>query len=561
MANATVIKLTNNDGTTLLPISDSAYIQHKQGNWTTSTHDIISYTYGLAHPDHNDLQTLSYTSGTGIQLKDDATGTVSGTVQVEGSGLIKITGSNNKMVISTTATNNTGTVTSVAAGYGLVTATGNAITGSDTIKAKLKDYTKNSSDATTADKTDGSLEPVQLDKSGNLAVYVKDTHNSHTITWSGSNWTPNTTSGPNSVNVISYYNSATNTLNPNGTISYTTVTVPTIKYVDDQIGSAIHLKGTIGPSNADVTTLPTQNVKEGDAYLVKLDSGTNTTILSGQTLENGDLIIATSTTPTWTVIQNNLSIATSSKAGTVKPGTTSGKNYGVSVAADGAMTVSVPWTDNDHTSGVKGGNTTKGSNNVVSDVTIAQSTSDNHTTYTVTVSYSSITSNVTSRLTGENISGGGAYIKNFEDSTSNSKIWFKPGSNVSISYAGSSPNQYVQISATDTKYSAGTGIGFDGTTINHSNSVTAQTASKARYFKYDAQGHITGSGDISTQTVVKSATFANNMKYAELKTNAEDINETWLKTVTGLTNSISSSSYVAVSSHSTSTCTAYVKTT
>ena len=40
-----------------------------------------------------------------------------------------------------------------------------------------------------------------------------------------------------------------------------------------------------------------------------------------------------------------LPVATASKLGGVKPGTTSGKTYGVQVASDGAMTVSIPWTD------------------------------------------------------------------------------------------------------------------------------------------------------------------------------------------------------------------------
>ena len=41
----------------------------------------------------------------------------------------------------------------------------------------------------------------------------------------------------------------------------------------------------------------------------------------------------------------SLKVASSSEIGGVKPGTTSGKTYGVAVASDGAMTVSVPWTD------------------------------------------------------------------------------------------------------------------------------------------------------------------------------------------------------------------------
>jgi hypothetical protein len=45
----------------------------------------------------------------------------------------------------------------------------------------------------------------------------------------------------------------------------------------------------------------------------------------------------------------SLKIASSSEIGGVKPGATSGKVYGVNVADDGSMTVSVPWTDNNTT--------------------------------------------------------------------------------------------------------------------------------------------------------------------------------------------------------------------
>jgi len=44
-------------------------------------------------------------------------------------------------------------------------------------------------------------------------------------------------------------------------------------------------------------------------------------------------------------VSYSLKVASSSEIGGVKPGTTSGKNYGVAVASDGAMTVSVPWSD------------------------------------------------------------------------------------------------------------------------------------------------------------------------------------------------------------------------
>lgn len=45
----------------------------------------------------------------------------------------------------------------------------------------------------------------------------------------------------------------------------------------------------------------------------------------------------------------SLKVASFSEIGGVKPGTTSGKTYGVDVADDGTMTVSVPWTDDDTT--------------------------------------------------------------------------------------------------------------------------------------------------------------------------------------------------------------------
>lgn len=47
---------------------------------------------------------------------------------------------------------------------------------------------------------------------------------------------------------------------------------------------------------------------------------------------------------------------------------------------------------------------------------------------------------------------------------------------------------------TDTTYSAGTGLTLNGTTFNHSNSVTAQSTQALYPITFDAQGHITGAG-------------------------------------------------------------------
>lgn len=44
---------------------------------------------------------------------------------------------------------------------------------------------------------------------------------------------------------------------------------------------------------------------------------------------------------------------------------------------------------------------------------------------------------------------------------------------------------------------AGTGLSKSGTTLNHSNSVTAQTSTALKKIKYDAQGHITGTDSVA----------------------------------------------------------------
>jgi len=72
----------------------------------------------------------------------------------------------------------TGTVTSVATGAGL---TGGTITGSGTIKVKLKDETANSADSSKSTSGDGGLYSVEVDKSGNLAVRVPWTDHTYTV--------------------------------------------------------------------------------------------------------------------------------------------------------------------------------------------------------------------------------------------------------------------------------------------------------------------------------------------------------------------------------------------
>lgn len=114
--------------------------------------------------------------------------------------------------------------------------------------------------------------------------------------------------------------------------------------IAEAINSAMHIKGTIG-TGGDIASLPTSGVKVGDAYVVKT---ANT--YAGQKCEVGDIIIATATTPSWTVIQNNLDAATVDTLGTVRLGvatvsTTNTKQYAVGNDAYDKLAVAVPTAD------------------------------------------------------------------------------------------------------------------------------------------------------------------------------------------------------------------------
>lgn len=156
--------------------------------------------------------------------------------------------------------------------------------------------------------------------------------------------------------------------------------------------SALVYKGTVSAT----LPLPTTNVKVGDVYIVAA-AGT----YAGHTCENGDMIIASSTIPTWTIVQANINGAVTSRStldsnaivlgdgnrsvktfattstagylywtgtayawktpaefslkaasadslGGIKIGyTVTGKNYPVQLDANNKAYVNVPWTDTD----------------------------------------------------------------------------------------------------------------------------------------------------------------------------------------------------------------------
>ena len=101
---------------------------------------------------------------------------------------------------------------------------------------------------------------------------------------------------------------------------------------------------------------------------------------------------------------------------------------------------------------------------------------------------------------------GNVYINSVDNTTvtSTHKIYGTGASTVATDASGN-----VIVNSTNTTYSAGTGLALSGTTINHSNSVTADTASGSSgaiafggtvtipSVTYDAQGHITAKGSTS----------------------------------------------------------------
>lgn len=60
---------------------------------------------------------------------------------------------------------------------------------------------------------------------------------------------------------------------------------------------------------------------------------------------------------------------------------------------------------------------------------------------------------------------------------------------------------------------AGTGLSKSGTTLNHSNSITAVTTASFKKYKYDAQGHITGTADVGASDLPSHTHDGDDVEY------------------------------------------------
>lgn len=156
---------------------------------------------------------------------------------------------------------------------------------------------------------------LKTDVPSNQITYsLGGTHDTVQLTDSNGDTTQFTISDVNHAEQANSAISATYDSENNKIIStYLKITSAESKYATkDEISaltSALVYKGTLG-TNGTVTTLPTSGVKIGDVYVAIAGAPA----VGGMALEPGDMVIAQSTTPTWTVVQTNINGAVTSDA-------------------------------------------------------------------------------------------------------------------------------------------------------------------------------------------------------------------------------------------------------
>ena len=194
--------------------------------------------------------------------------------------------------------------------------------------------------------------------------------------------------------------------------------------------------------------------------------------------------------------------ATSSALGGIKIGyTETGNNYAVVLDSNDKAYVSVPWY-----------NTT---------YTLSQDATDGHKITLTPSSGSATTITIPDNNTWKaNSSSSEGYVTS--SSGQANKVW-KTDSNGNPDWRDD----------TNTEYSAGTGLSLNGTTFDHSNSITAGSASEGGSARtlafggtfnvptinYDAQGHITSLGTATILTLPSYEQLSNNTSGSIASTN------------------------------------------
>lgn len=308
------------------------------------------------------------------------------------------------------------------------------------------------------------------------------------------------------------------------------------QYVDTQItnkiaaSDAMVFKGTLG-TNGTITAVPTSEVVKGDTYKI-VTAGS----YAGFTCKVGDLIIALNggsieaTTENWAYVPSGNENETYIKYSTTTQTLTTNAQSGTITLAEGA-TKQVDISITDGTSSTKLPTSAAVASYVggkVSGVNTALTNHKNDTTAHITAAERTKWNAAEENQNAfSKIAVGETSV---EADSKTDTLTLKAGANVQIGV--DADNDKLTISATDTKYTAGTGISLSGTTINHSNSVTADTAAgdanKTLTYggtftipsvTYDAQGHITGKGSTTmTMPATPTAVSGNAGSATKLQT-------------------------------------------
>lgn len=310
----------------------------------------------------------------------------------------------------------------------------------------------------------------------------------------------------------------------------------TKQYVDSQITSkiaasdAMVFKGTLG-TGGTVTALPTSGVVKGDTYKIAT-AGTYATFAC----KVGDLIIALnsgeieSTADNWTYVPSGNENETYIKYSTTTQNLTTSAKSGTITLAEGA-TKQVDTSVSSGTTSSKLPTSAAVASFVDGKISGVNTTISNHTKDTTAHITAAERNQWNSAEANQNafskIAVGDASV---DADSKTDTLTLEQGNNVTIGV--DAENDKITISAKDTTYSSGSGISISGTTINHSNSVTADTASgsatKTLKFgdtftiptvTYDGQGHITGKGTTTmTMPATPSSVSGNAGSAAKLQT-------------------------------------------
>ena len=268
------------------------------------------------------------------------------------------------------------------------------------------------------------------------------------------------------------------------------------------------------------------------------NTGTVTSVATGAGLTGGTI------TGTGT-IKADLKSETKSTLEAASMGSTPSRQYAVGLDKNGDLSVNVPWTDNSTTysifeEGIDGlvPGPEPGQEDYVlyGDGTWDEPPDTHHTGY-LRAGASGGTSNAAT-------TSGNTYLNYVENGSNRSGVKLVPGNNMTIT-SDASGNVTFASSGGGTSYSAGTGLSLSGTTINHSNSVTAGTAGTSSatsgtgtlavpYVTYDAQGHVTGSGT-HTHTITNNVTGTGTSGYLTQWSGTNTVSSSGIKIVTGRT--------------------------